>query len=139
LCCVPERSAEPELYRHILILLGNLHRTPWIGYYVCWEQELLHAMGIGFDLSECAGGGAGELCYLSPKSGRAVSREIGEPYAKKLWLMPHCFLHPDREHVNQDYALALSIIGQFLLQHGPAIKELPEIRQNLAAKWARMS
>ena len=49
---------------------------------VRFELQLLSELGFGLDLEQCASTGAtDELIYVSPKSGRAVSRVAGEPWA----------------------------------------------------------
>ncbi len=60
---------------------------------VRFELMILRELGFGLDLEECAATGMrDELVFVSPKSGRAVSREAGEPYAPKLLPLPD-FLH----------------------------------------------
>jgi DNA repair protein RecO (recombination protein O) len=50
---------------------------------------LLAELGFGLDLSRCAATGeAGDLGYVSPKSGRAVSRQAGEPWHDRLLPLP---------------------------------------------------
>ena len=47
---------------------------------VRFELQLLAELGFGLDLTQCAATGASDdLIYVSPKSGRAVSRAAGEP------------------------------------------------------------
>src|SRR3989338_2262488 len=48
---------------------------PWVPDYLRWELMLLEELGFGLDLTSCAvTGSRDDLCYVSPKSGRAVSR-----------------------------------------------------------------
>ncbi len=55
----------------------------------------MQELGFGLDLSECAATGAdADLVYVSPRSGRAVSREAGQPYGGKLLKLP-AFLRDD--------------------------------------------
>src|SRR5262249_12448642 len=45
-----------------------------------FELMLLAELGFGLDLTQCAATGeAGDLGYVSPKTGPAVSRRAGEP------------------------------------------------------------
>ena len=54
-----------------------------------WECGLLAALGFGLDLARCAATGAtDDLAYVSPRSGRAVSRAAGVPYHDKLLPLP---------------------------------------------------
>ena len=53
------------------------------------EVTILAELGYGLDLTKCAGTGTSEnLAYVSPKTGRAVSREAGGPYKEKLLPLP---------------------------------------------------
>ncbi len=50
---------------------------------------MLAALGFGLDLTRCGASGVLEdLVYVSPKTGRAVSREAGEPWRDKLLPLP---------------------------------------------------
>ena len=56
---------------------------------VRFELALLAELGFGLDLESCAATGVREnLIYVSPKSGRAVSRAAGGPYADRLLALP---------------------------------------------------
>ena len=52
---------------------------------VRFELQLLEELGFGLDLERCAATGSNDdLAYVSPKTGRAVSRSAGEPYRDRL-------------------------------------------------------
>src|SRR6266704_1161055 len=54
-----------------------------------FELRLLADLGFGLDLDRCAvSGEAVDLVYVSPKSGRAVSRVAGAPWQDKLLRLP---------------------------------------------------
>ncbi|HMN74230.1 MAG TPA: DNA repair protein RecO [Rhodoblastus sp.] len=56
---------------------------------VRFELAVLAELGFGLDLENCAATGAREdLVFVSPKSGRAVSRSAGAPYADRLLPLP---------------------------------------------------
>ncbi len=60
-----------------------------------FELALLAELGFGLDLSCCAATGAtADLTYVSPRSGRAVSRAAGRDYRDKLLRLPE-FLQAD--------------------------------------------
>ncbi len=60
-----------------------------------FELALLAELGFGLDLSCCAATGAtADLAYVSPRSGRAVSRAAGHDYRDKLLRLPE-FLQAD--------------------------------------------
>src|SRR5260370_585266 len=61
----------------------------WEQSYVAWECGLPTALGFGLDLGRCAVTGTSEdLAYVSPRTGRAVSRSAGTPYHDKLLPLP---------------------------------------------------
>src|SRR5262249_40542215 len=79
---LPEREPHPDVFTSFAALLEALDSThDWPGRYVCWERDLLAALGFGLDLGRCAvTGKTTDLAYVSPRTGRAVSRAAGLPY-----------------------------------------------------------
>ncbi len=75
---MPEREAHENVFEAGEILLDAMLDDGighWGPLFVRWEAGLLDALGFGLDLSHCAATGAVEdLAYVSPRSGRAVSR-----------------------------------------------------------------
>ena len=140
LFCLPEREAHERLYRKTEALLDLLGQGDvWPLAYLQWEMVLLDDMGFGLDLSECAvlGAGANDLYYVSPKTGRAVSRAGAGDWADRLLPLPPCLLGhgsaPDKEVVE-----ALNVTGYFL-QHrlAPELghKPLPEARARFVQRF----
>lgn len=74
---LPEREAHPPLYRRTEALLDLLGQGDlWPLAYLQWEISLLEELGYGLDLSACAvTGRTSGLVFVSPKTGRAVTRE----------------------------------------------------------------
>src|SRR5882757_4164178 len=67
-----------------------------------FELALLDDLGFGLDLSACAvTGQTTDLTHVSPKTGRAVSREPAKPYCDRLLVLPQ-FLISDAEADQQD-------------------------------------
>ena len=87
---LPEREAHPALYDRTISLLDLLGQSDiWPLAYLRWEQALLEEMGFAMDLSACAVIGVNEdLAYVSPKSGRAVSRDGAGEWADRLLPLP---------------------------------------------------
>ena len=83
---LPERDPHRDIYLALLEIADRLDEPDWAAALIVrFELMLLAELGFGLDLSECAGSGATEeLIYVSPKSGRAVSREAGEPWKDQL-------------------------------------------------------
>ena len=82
---LPEREAYPELYNTTIKTLADINSESYLG----WELSLLRDLGYALDLSKCSGcGRTDNLIYLSPRTGRAVCSECGEPYVDKLFKLP---------------------------------------------------
>lgn len=117
---LPEREPHPLLFEGLRLLTDALVRDDgWPPLYVRWELVLMAELGYGLDLSECAATGATEdLAWVSPRSGRAVSRAAGAAYADRLLPLPPFLLgeaaetgvEPDAEAVRQ----GLRLSGYFL-------------------------
>ena len=87
----------------------------WPALLVRWELQLLQELGFGLDLSECAAtGDDAELVYVSPRSGRAVSREAGQPYCSKLLKLPAFLRDDDAAPARERFSRDLRSRGHFL-------------------------
>src|SRR5690606_36717305 len=78
------------LHSVLKLLIDHLD-DPMIGAELMarFELNLLEELGFGLDLAACAATGATEaLVYVSPRSGRAVSRDAGAPWADRLLALP---------------------------------------------------
>lgn len=87
---LPERDPHPHLFEALEVILDNLHNPTDAGeLFVRFELAVLNDLGFGLDLTECAATGSrSDLAYVSPKSGRAVSRSAGAPWADKMLALP---------------------------------------------------
>jgi DNA repair protein RecO (recombination protein O) len=111
-----ERQAMTPVFEALSILLEALAEPSlWPAIYVRFEIGLLAAAGYGLDLTHCALSGAvNDLAFVSPKSGRAASREAGAPFADKLLLLP-AFLSDAMAPVQaNDIADGFALAGYFL-------------------------
>lgn len=98
-----------------------------------FELTLLDELGFGLDLSACAvTGQTTDLTHVSPKTGRAVSREPAKPYCDRLLRLPQ-FLIAEAPASRQDVADAFRLTGHFLHLHvwEPRQIEPPPIRDAL--------
>ncbi len=141
--CLPERAPHPDLYARTLALLDHLE-TPALFplAYLGWEQRLLEDMGFGLSLDRCAvTGGADDLAFVSPRSGRAVSRAGAGAWADRLLPLPPVLQRP-YDAPRTEIAQALAVTGHFLGQHlAPALgdKPLPTARQRFVDGLARQN
>ena len=93
---LPERDPHAALHEALDAILDRLDDAELAAPMVArFELQLLSELGFGLDLAQCASTGAtGDLIYVSPKSGRAVSRAAGEPWADKLLRLPAFLREP---------------------------------------------
>jgi DNA repair protein RecO (recombination protein O) len=134
---LPEREPHADVFASFATLLEALDSARnWAAHYVRWECSLLAALGFGLDLTRCAATGATtDLVYVSPRSGRAVSRAAGRPYHDKLLPLPD-FLWRDAVVASKEIALGMRLTEHFLLHHVllPQGRTLPPARARLAER-----
>jgi DNA repair protein RecO (recombination protein O) len=124
---LPEREPHDALYAATLELLSHLEDDDWAMQYARWECQCLADLGFGLDLSHCAlTGTAEDLAYVSPRSGRAVSRAAGQPYAEKLFSLPGFLTGEGAGPVPLMAVLgALEMTGHFLERNVLAASDKP--------------
>ena len=138
---LPEREAHAALFtqtERLLDLLGQGELWPLA--YLRWEVLLLEEMGYRLDLGACAVTGTTEdLVYVSPKSGRAVSRDAAGDWADRMLPLPDVLRGigpaPDNE-----VAEGFVTTGYFLKAHlaqDLGTKPLPEARARFVEAFTR--
>jgi DNA repair protein RecO (recombination protein O) len=130
---LPERDPHPRLYEALAVMLDCLDRPDLAGeLMVRFELLLLDELGFGLDLEACAATGTREaLVYVSPRSGRAVSREAGLPHAEKLLALPAFLTAPAGNGTSRDALReGFRLTGYFLERHVHHAREqtLPDVR-----------
>lgn len=138
---LPERESHLPLYDRTIALLDLLDQSEvWPLAYLRWEQALLEELGFGMDLSRCAvRGGTDDLIYISPKSGRAVSRDGAGEWADRLLPLPPV-LAGQGYASNAEIVKALGTTGYFIehrLLKGLGDHPIPAARARLLAAIAR--
>lgn len=140
-----EQEPQPTVYAASLAMLENLSdpgeaASPvprWLAAYVRWELGLLRELGFGLDLDTCAATGSREnLVYVSPRSGRAVSAEAGEPWRDRLLPLPGFLLDDSLPPLAMfDIVAGLRLTGHFFDRHHFAQHSgrLPSARDRLVA------
>lgn len=112
-----ERSAYPGVYAAFETLMGMMACDGWLAAFAHFELSLLKELGFGLKLDACAVTGAvDDLAYVSPRSGRAVQREIGVPYHDKIMTLPR-FLIESHAPTPDDIRDAFTLTGFFLRKH----------------------
>ncbi|MEI7805165.1 MAG: DNA repair protein RecO [Hyphomicrobiales bacterium] len=116
---LPERDPHASIHAALEDILQRLE-DPIIAapLAVRFEMQVLTELGFGLDLASCASTGATEeLVYVSPKSGRAVSRIAGEPWANKMLRLPGFLVGTAEVASNGDVADGFALTGYFLARH----------------------
>jgi DNA repair protein RecO (recombination protein O) len=113
---LPEREPHPGAFLAFEALGATLTNAEiWPAVYVRFEAGLLQELGFGLDLSRCAATGTtDDLIYVSPKTGRAVSRAAGAPYAERLLALPPFLLSAQHGLDAGDIGAGLDLTGHFL-------------------------
>ena len=132
---LPEREAHPNVFDATEVLIEALIGSDiafGAAVYVKWELGLIQDLGFGLDLGSCAVTGVlDDLTHVSPRTGRAVSREAAEPYGERLLRLPPFLLGSQAgEPDPQSVADGLRLTGHFLSQSvlAPHRRELPHVR-----------
>jgi len=116
---LPERDPHPTVHDALEAVLDRVCDAANAAALVLrFELQMLAELGFGLDLTRCAvTGGTTELVYVSPKSGRAVSRAAGEAWHDRLLALPG-FLAEDRTETSADeLAAGFALTGFFLARH----------------------
>lgn len=137
---LPERAAYPALYARTSVVLDGLGAERWAEAYLGWELELLSEMGFGLDLSVCAASGVTQdLAYISPRTGRAVSRAAAGDWADRL--LPLSPALAGLSNSLSDVIAGLAVTGHFLEKFlAPSLgdRKLPAARQRLIDALVRL-
>ena len=143
---LPERDAHKALYETLAIVLDNLEAPDIAAELVVrFELALLDELGFGLDLSACAATGARQnLVYVSPKTGRAVSGEAGQPWADRMLMLPSFLLERELARIEsaslEDIEAGFELTKHFFWRniHGPRGLEIPSERESLLKAVRRL-
>lgn len=122
-----EREPHERIYQALETILDRLDdprlAAPMIARF---ELDFLAELGFGLDLGTCAATGTkDDLIYVSPRSGRAVSRDAGEAYRDRLLRLPAFLQSAAPSQTSADLADAFALTGFFLDRHAFAPRGLP--------------
>ncbi len=139
-----ERDPHPALYDAAVFIADHLEDEQAPALIVRLELDLLREAGFGLDLTRCAAtGGAEDLAYVSPKSGRAVSLAAGEPYRGRLLPLPAFLIADAPEEAPQPADVRAGFrLTEFFLHRdlfGPRGLSLPEARAAYLAELSKRS
>ena len=141
---MPERDPNEAVYEALTLIAGRLDDAALAPSLVArFEARILAECGFQLDLASCAATGTTkDLAYVSPRSGRAVSREAGEPWRDRLLPLP-AFLREgaalEPRPSGDDIADAFRMTGFFLARDVFAARgePLPDSRRAFLAAAAK--
>ena len=123
---LPEREAQPAFQKMTdRLIQGVASGEGWLPAYVDWEMTLLSTTGFALDLGSCAAGGASDdLAFVSPRSGRAISRAGAGKWADRLLPLPPLLLGGPA--TLEQVVAVLGVTGHFLHAHlAPSLGDRP--------------
>lgn len=109
----------PDLFDEVIsyietLVAGNFSYLD----YIKLELFILKEVGYRLDISQCCSSGDKEdLIYVSPKSGRAVSRIAGAPYALKLLPLPEFLTSESEPKGREEVRVAFELTGYFFKRY----------------------
>jgi DNA repair protein RecO (recombination protein O) len=115
---LPERDPHPTIVPMVETILDHMSDVAVAGAMIVqFELHILGELGFGLELDSCASTGTqDDLIYVSPRSGRAVSRSAGEPWRDRLFRLPPFLVEVDAADPSmQDIADGFALTGHFLL------------------------
>jgi DNA repair protein RecO (recombination protein O) len=136
---LPERDPQPAIYDAVVAILDRMHDRSLAGARVArFELQLIAELGFGLDLEACAvTGQTVDLAYVSPKSGRAISRAAGAPWQDKLLRLPRFLAEqeprtaPSPQELADGFALTGFFLSRYVLE--PRGEAAPEARAHFLA------
>jgi DNA repair protein RecO (recombination protein O) len=99
--------------------------------YIHFEATLLNSCGYGLNWSKCAVTKSRyNIRYISPKTGNAVTQEVGELYKDKLFELPRFLIDDNIAVCTKELVKGLKLIGHFVEKHlfSPHSLKLPKVR-----------
>lgn len=125
-----EREPHNKLFPRLIQFMDKLKEKFSFEEYIKFELEILKESGYQLQLNSCAATGSNEdLIYVSPKSGQAVSRNAGIPYADKLLILPQFLINnsnTDISSINESFKLTSYFFERYIFIDKPN----PQARSN---------
>jgi len=139
---LPERQPHPRIFDGLLSLIPHLPLgETQLTEVVRWEMVVLSDLGYGLDLAACTVTGQTEgLEFVSPRTGRAVTRQAAGTWSGRLLPLPG-FLVGQMENTMPAWRDGLRLTGHFLARDafGHQHRPLPRARQMLYDRVAALA
>jgi DNA repair protein RecO (recombination protein O) len=139
---LPERDPHDVVYDSLETILNSLDDPATAAAHVVhFEMQMLGELGFGLDLMSCAATGqTHDLVYVSPKSGRAVSREAGAEWRDRMLALPGFLAHdqhgsPSGADIDRGFTLTGFFLARYVLE--PRNLNFPDARAHFIAAIGR--
>ena len=144
--CFLERENHHNLFTKIhnfLLKISDekVSKESFVVDYIKLELKILKVLGYGLDLSSCAvTNSVDDLVFVSPKSARAVSLDVGRPYEHLLLKLPPFLLAENDNITDLHLHEGLKLSGYFLEKFVFAEKGIkPQSRANIELAMKKLS
>ncbi len=117
---IPDREVSLDIFERFKAYLDDINTENWLKNHVLLELYILEKVGFGLDFERCSVTGTqNNVTYISPKTGSAVSKEVGEPYKSRLFPIPSYFFEAAENlpHSMKEVIDGLEITRYFLAKH----------------------
>lgn len=131
---MPEGQNLEAFYKYISNFFNLINKDNWLTHYCYFEFYLMSFLGVGLDLGRCSVTGSYDnLRYVSPKTGKAVCKEVGFPYRDRLYDYPQFIVDKKENPSPQEMKNLLRMTEFFLYKNFFRTHDLkfPSSRANL--------
>lgn len=128
-----ENTHHQPVYKVLVNFLENdLLSDDFLNHYIYFELFILKELGFELDLYTCVRTGSKtDLAYVSPTSGKAVSRGAVGEYRDKLLILPSFLAQGEFTQHTSELLQALQLTGYFFEKHILHRQTLPHRRKLL--------
>lgn len=124
-----ERESHNNFFKPLENFITALSSNFLIEHYLKLELEILAESGYKLDFSQCvASGTCKDLHYVSPRSGKAVSKERGYPFSEHLLKLPKFLVQNvpiNAEQIKQAFTLTSYFFEKYIFYN----HEMPKARR----------
>ena len=123
---LPERERCKNIYNNSIKFIEQLSvdNDSWLYDYVRWEIGFLEQLGYGLTLNKCAVTGKNnDLLYVSPKTGRAISKLAAGKWVNKLLPLPSFLINKEKDNkiLKTEFMKGILLTGFFLSKYADSV------------------
>lgn len=100
------------IYKIFYNLMFSYKNSDLILNYIDFLLNIVEYCGFRINLESSAISNNPDIYYISPKTGNCITKQEGERYKDKLFIIPQCFLYYNQD--KEDYTNAINILHYFI-------------------------